>query len=196
MTRSVPIVDLFSGPGGLAEGFSAFRTPEGRTGYRVVVSIEMNPAALRTLLLRAFLRKFGTEFPPQYYEFLNGHTEEEPDWSALYPREWNEACNETRCLELGNPDASEFLRKRIDRLRDEHGGRTVLLGGPPCQSYSLAGRSRNAGNVLYDPDRDDRQSLYEEFVEVLGHLRPAVAVEDLAPAVPGLCDGGGARGSR
>ena len=176
MTKPVPIVDLFSGPGGLAEGFSAFRTPDGRPVYRVVASIEKDPAAHRTLLLRAFLRKFETEVPQQYYEFLNGHTDGEPDWSALYPREWNEACDETRCLELGKPDAGEFLRKRVDRLRDEHDGRTVLLGGPPCQSYSLVGRSRNAGNESYDPDSDDRQSLYQEFVDVLGHLQPAVAV--------------------
>ena len=176
MTKPVPIVDLFSGPGGLAEGFSAFRTQDGQPGYRVVVSIEKDPAAYRTLLLRAFLRKFGTKVPPQYYEFLNGHTDGEPDWSALYPREWNEACDETRCLELGKPAGSEFLRKRVDRLRDEHDGRTVLLGGPPCQSYSLVGRSRNVGNASYDPDLDDRQSLYQEFVDVLGHLQPAVAV--------------------
>lgn len=176
MTRPVPVVDLFSGPGGLAEGFSALRTPDGQPGYRVVVSIEKDAAAHRTLLLRAFLRKFGAVYPPQYYEFLNGLTDGEPDWSTLYPREWNEACDETRRLELGKPEATRFLRKRVDRLCDEHGGRTVLLGGPPCQSYSLVGRSRNAGNVCYDPDRDDRQSLYEEFVAVLGQLRPAVAV--------------------
>lgn len=176
MTKPVPIVDIFSGPGGLAEGFSAFRTPDGRPGYRVVVSIEKDPAAYRTLLLRAFLRKFETEVPQEYYAFLNGHTDGEPDWAALYPREWSEACDETRCLELGTPDAGEFLRKRVDRLRDEHEGRTILLGGPPCQSYSLVGRSRNAGNESYDPDRDDRQSLYQEFVNVLGSLQPAIAV--------------------
>lgn len=191
MTKPVPIVDLFSGPGGLAEGFSAFRTPDGQPTYRVVVSIEKEPAAYRTLLLRAFLRKFGTEIPPQYYEFLNGHTDGEPDWSALYPEEWSEARDETRCLELGKPDASEFLRKRIDRLRDEHDGRTVLLGGPPCQSYSLVGRSRNVGNESYDPDMDDRQSLYKEFVDVLGHLQPAIAVMENVKGMLSARHGGG-----
>ena len=176
MTVPVPIVDLFSGPGGLAEGFSACQGPDGGPGYRVALSIEKDPVAHRTLLLRAFLRKFDTAFPPEYHAFLNGHTDGEPDWSELYPRQWSEARDETKCLELGRPAASHFLRTRIDRLRAEHGGRTVLLGGPPCQSYSVAGRSRNAGNVWYDPDRDDRQSLYEEYVGVLKQLRPAVAV--------------------
>lgn len=176
MTVPVPIVDLFSGPGGLAEGFSACPAPDGSPGYCVALSIEKDPAAHRTLLLRAFLRKFGTAFPSEYHDFLNGLTDGEPDWSGLYPRQWSEALDETRRLELGQPDASEFLRGRIELLRAEHGGRTVLLGGPPCQSYSVVGRSRNAGNVWYDADRDDRQSLYEEYVDVLRQLRPAVAV--------------------
>ena len=191
MTKPVPIVDLFSGPGGLAEGFSAFRTPDGQPVYRIAVSIEKDPAAYRTLLLRAFLRKFGTEVPSQYYEFLNGHTDGEPDWSALYPQEWSEACDETRCLELGKPDAGEFLSKRIDRLRDEHDGRTVLLGGPPCQSYSLVGRSRNVGNESYNPDTDARQSLYQEFVDVLGHLQPAIAVMENVKGMLSARHGGG-----
>ena len=175
MTKPVPIVDLFSGPGGLAEGFSAFRCPGDRSGYRVAVSIEKDAAAHRTLRLRGFLRKFNA-FPPEYYAFLNGDTDREPDWSELYPEQWSEACSETRCMELGTTAARDYLRQRIDHIRAEHGGRAVLLGGPPCQSYSVVGRSRNAGNAWYEPDRDDRQSLYEEYVRVLRQLRPAVAV--------------------
>ena len=176
MTAPVPVVDLFSGPGGLAEGFSALRGPDDRSRYRIAVSIEVDGAAHRTLRLRAFLRKFGAGFPPEYYRFLNGTSDGEPDWSELYPEEWAEACDETRCMELGTPPASDFLRERIACIRAEHGGRTVLLGGPPCQSYSVVGRARNAGNVWYDPNKDDRQLLYEEYVDVLRQLRPAIAV--------------------
>lgn len=176
MTRRVPVVDLFSGPGGLAEGFSACRESDDRRSYRVVLSIEKDPAAHRTLRLRAFLHKFPTAFPPEYYDFLNGVVKEEPDWAQLHPRFWTEACDETRHLELGTDDASVFLSERIERIREEHGGRTVLVGGPPCQAYSVIGRSRNAGNTGYNADEDSRQSLYEEYVQVLGQLRPAVAV--------------------
>ena len=176
MTKPVPVIDLFSGPGGLAEGFSAYRSPDGSPGYRIALSVEKDGFAHRTLRLRAFLRKFGARFPAQYYDFLNGHTHEEPDWAVLYPHHWSEACAETKCMELGRKSTSDFLRKRIERLRTEHGGRTVLLGGPPCQSYSIVGRARNAGNVWYNPDYDDRQSLYREYVDVLRQLRPAVAV--------------------
>lgn len=172
----VPIVDLFSGPGGLAEGFAAFRSPKGRRRFHVSLSVEKNRDAHRTLRLRAFLRRFGRRFPSEYYEFLNGRLSEEPDWASLYPKHWAAACDETRCMELGTPIASAFLRKRIAAIRELHAGRTVLLGGPPCQAYSVIGRSRNAGNDKYDADRDDRQSLYEQYVRVLDQLRPAVAV--------------------
>ncbi len=176
MTRIVPVVDLFAGPGGLAEGFSACRRTDGRRRYRIALALEKDRVAHRTLLLRAFLRKFATGFPPEYYDFLNGVVPEEPDWAKLHPRRWAAACDETRCLELGSYEASVFLRDRIAQIRAEHGGRTVLLGGPPCQAYSVIGRSRNAGNAGYNADEDDRQSLYEQYVQVLRQLRPAVAV--------------------
>ena len=176
MTRIVPVVDLFAGPGGLAEGFAACRRPNGRRRYRIALSIEKDPTAHRTLLLRAFLRKFSTRAPPEYYDFLNGVVPDEPNWAKLYPRRWAAACDETRCLELGSRKASVFLRKRIRQIRAEHGGRTLLLGGPPCQAYSVIGRSRNAGNAGYDPDEDRRQSLYEQYVDVLAQLQPAIAV--------------------
>ena len=176
MTRIVPVVDLFAGPGGLAEGFSAYRRTDGRRSYRIALSIEKDRVAHRTLLLRAFLRKFATDFPPEYYDFLNGVVPEEPDWAKLYPRRWAAACDETRCLELGSYEASVFLRKRIAQIRSEHGGRTVLLGGPPCQAYSVIGRSRNTGTAGYNADEDNRQSLYEQYVQVLRELCPAIAV--------------------
>ena len=176
MTNPIPVVDLFSGPGGLAEGFSAFHRPDADPGYRVALSVEKDEASHRTLRLRAFLRKFGARFPPQYYDFLNGKTDGEPNWAELYPHHWSEACHETKRMELGRKPTSDFLRKTIEGLRTEHSGRTVLIGGPPCQSYSVVGRSRNAGNDWYDPDDDDRQSLYQEYVKVLRQLRPAAAV--------------------
>ena len=172
----MPVVDLFSGPGGLGEGFTAFRSPKGRRRFHVALSIEKDCHAHRTLRLRAFLRCFGTNLPSEYYDFLNGTVAEEPAWKELYPKQWAFACEETSCLELGTPDAHTFVQRRIKEIRERHGGRTVLIGGPPCQSYSVIGRSRNVGNNRYNADEDHRQSLYEEYVQALDRLRPAVAV--------------------
>ena len=176
MTDQLPIVDLFSGPGGLAEGFASLRDFNGSPRFRVALSVEMDATAHRTLRLRGFLRKFPLGFPTEYYAFLNGVLTREPDWARLYPREWRQSCVETQCLKLGTPEATSFLRKRIGEIRSEHGSGTVLLGGPPCQSYSVVGRARNVGNPKYDADKDERQSLYQEYAGVLDLLQPAIAV--------------------
>ena len=177
MTEAIPVIDLFSGPGGLAEGFAGYRDSGDQPRFRIALSVEMEPSAHRTLLLRAFLRKFTSSgLPPEYHDFLNRGAKDEPNWEELYSKEWLEACDETQRLKLGTPEATALVRKRIHGIRRKHGGRTVLLGGPPCQSYSLVGRARNAGNAAYDPDRDERQSLYHDYATVLHELQPAVAI--------------------
>ena len=175
MEEPIAVVDLFSGPGGLAEGFAASRGAAGSGRYRIRVSIEKDPAAHQTLLLRSFLRKFGVAFPPEYYAFLNGE-HHEPDWAALYPDQWREAMEEARCLELGQSETARFLEEKIRDIRAENGGRTVLIGGPPCQAYSVAGRARNAGISGYVPHEDERHFLYQQYVNVLGKLEPAAFV--------------------
>ena len=71
---------------------------------------------------------------------------------------------------------NSFINSRIPKIRSEYGDRTVLIGGPPCQAYSLAGRSRNAGNTSYLPEKDKRNFLYEQYVHVLNKLEPAAFV--------------------
>lgn len=176
MRKLVPVIDLFSGPGGLAEGFAAPSKKDGRRRFRIALSIEKDPAAHRTLRLRAFLRKFPSGRPARYYKYLNGAIRDEPDWATLYEKKWQEACDETPRVELGTDAAASLMKKKIRAIRREHGDRTVLVGGPPCQSYSVAGRARNAGNPKYDIDKDDRLSLYEEYATTLRLLQPTVAV--------------------
>ena len=74
MSKPVQIIDLFSGPGGLGEGFSSCKHNDGSRAYRIAVSIEKDRAAHKTLLLRAFLRQFD-EYPPEYYLWISGKRE-------------------------------------------------------------------------------------------------------------------------
>lgn len=176
MRSKVPVIDLFAGPGGLAEGFSPLGRDVQGNFFKVLLSFEVDPSAYRTLRLRAFLRKFRNDPPYEYYEFLNGQVLAEPDWRALYPSQWRIACNETKRMKLGLKDTTNVLDQHIHQIRKKYGGRTLLLGGPPCQSYSVIGRARNANSHSYNADSDERQSLYIEFVNALQLLRPAVAV--------------------
>lgn len=175
MVKPVAIVDVFSGAGGLAEGFAACRAAGGERPYRVALSVEKDRAAYRTLVLRAFLRAFPRGFPQEYYDFLNGRRPE-PDWAALYPTKWRRAEHETLRLELGSPDANDMLRPRIAEIRHRYGSRTVLVGGPPCQAYSLVGRARGGGSADYALQRERRLELYRQYVDVLQQLKPAAAL--------------------
>lgn len=175
MPREFQVVDLFAGPGGLAEGFSACRRPNGSKPFRVAMSVEKEPSAHSTLRLRAFLRQFEKGFPPEYYRALNAR-KPFPEWRTLYPKEWATAEKEALLLELGTKDAGALVASKVDTIRKSAGGNTILIGGPPCQAYSLVGRARNRGTTGYRPEEDGRHFLYREYITVLKRLQPAVFV--------------------
>jgi DNA (cytosine-5)-methyltransferase 1 len=170
--KSVPVIDLFAGPGGLGEGFSSLADPRGNRAFSVRLSVEKDAHAHQTLLLRSFFRKFE-RVPTEYYEFLRGKT----DLATLFARYRKEAvcaADEAWQAELGVVSASDVH----SRIRRALGGSAswVLVGGPPCQAYSIVGRSRNRGNVEYRPEKDKRHYLYREYLKVLAEHRPPVFV--------------------
>ncbi|WP_282026118.1 DNA cytosine methyltransferase [Limimaricola cinnabarinus] len=189
MSEEFAIIDLFAGPGGLGEGFSrAGRDPASRMKIRL--SVEMDDYAIQTLRLRAFLRSFE-DFPREYYEALNAG-DPLPEWADLYPNQWKHAVSEVRQGVLGAEGVFEELACELDRARETYNGNTILIGGPPCQAYSLAGRSRNKGKADYVPEDDERHYLYREYVRILDRLRPAAFVmENVKGMLSSKVDGGG-----
>ena len=156
--------------------------------YSIVLSVEKDIHAHQTLLLRSFLRQFG-KFPKEYYQFLNGEIDE-PDWSDLYPSQWNKANAEALHLELGNEKQAEVLDTRLDEIRTKYGDRIVVIGGPPCQAYSLAGRVRNRGIKGYDASDDHRHFLYQEYIRILRKLKPvAFVMENVKGLLSSSVDG-------
>lgn len=177
--KSVPIVDLFAGPGGLGEGFSAFRTPDGFSPFRVVLSIEKDRYAHQTLTLRSFFRQFPSgAAPEEYYGYLwradEPETERRKQLFGAWPEEAARAEAAALLIELGR-EATESVRERI-RQALEGSDEFILLGGPPCQAYSVMGRSRNRGNPDYRAKTDTRQRLYVEYLQVLADHGPAVFI--------------------
>jgi len=169
------ILDLFAGPGGLAEGFASVGRDAGERPFKIDLSVEKDRHAHATLRLRAFLRQFGHIFPNEYYDFVRGSMTLE-ELAATYPEEWRVAGHEATLRELGQDRTKRFLRLRISRMRKIYGDRTVLIGGPPCQAYSLVGRARNKGNAEYSPEADARHFLYREFLWAIEELKPACFV--------------------
>ena len=169
------VIDLFAGPGGLAEGFASFRS-SGHRPFSIVLSAEKDSVAHQTLLLRTFLHQFESGFPDEYYDFLNGDLEQKVNLPDKYPEQWNAAQDIARKIELGTDRASDCIKTKLQAIKEEYGAKTILLGGPPCQPYSLAGRSRNAGNDGYDVAEDTRHTLYQEYLRVLERLKPVAFV--------------------
>lgn len=220
--KTIAAVDLFAGPGGLNEGFGRYKGPHVR--FDVRLSIEKDPVACRTLQLRAFVRQFPDhELPQAYYDYIRGDAAKRQELEAL--PEWTVAKTHVREWELGSQKGSPRYVSPLDlhtTINDALKGaenQWVLLGGPPCQAYSLIGRSRMVGigaevRKANDPRRtaksrkeresafaeDLRHTLYREYLRVVAVHQPAAFVMEnvkgiLSARLP-INNDGGNRGIR
>lgn len=171
----IPVIDLFAGPGGLAEGFSSFEAV-GCRPFRICLSIEKDKLAHSTLELRSFFRQFPRgQAPDEYYSYLRKEITRESLFDR-YQSEAEAARNEAWRAELGAP---EYPAVEIDeKIKKALGGAKnwILIGGPPCQAYSMVGRSRNKGIEGYVPEGDKRQFLYREYLRIIAKHWPSVFV--------------------
>jgi DNA (cytosine-5)-methyltransferase 1 len=170
-----PVIDIFAGPGGLGEGFSAY-IADGNPAFKIKLSIEKDKTAHETLELRAFYRQFPTDtVPSEYYEYLR--EENNMDKSTLfskYPKESESAKKEAWKATLGEEDRA-LVKTRLDEALNG-APNWVLIGGPPCQAYSLVGRSRMIGEDRGKYETDPRHFLYKEYLHILAEHQPPVFV--------------------
>jgi DNA (cytosine-5)-methyltransferase 1 len=187
---TIPFIDIFAGPGGLSEGFSRFSEFTGdRTTFASRLAIEKDQIAAQTLRLRSFFRSFATgEAPDAFYDIIRGHT---PAASLALLTEWQQAENHVWNVTLGEIPEATLHRRITESLNGERNW--VLLGGPPCQAYSLMGRARMTGigtvareaglgldqlraQKLADFATDHRHVLYREYLRIVAVHEPAVFV--------------------
>lgn len=170
---AIPVIDLFAGPGGLGEGFSALKKNE---AFKIALSIEKDSWAHKTLLLRAFYRQFHPDDAPgSYFQYLRGEIsieELQNRKAAKFAAAQQEAWHAT----LGKTDPAEVSRRVSIALGPEKDN-WLLIGGPPCQAYSIVGRNRiigKKGRAAYN--RDTRHFLYREYLRIIATHQPAVFV--------------------
>lgn len=174
LSAPIPIVDLFAGPGGLGEGFSSI--DDGKA-FKIIVSAEMEASAHETLRLRSFYRillRKGRKFLKSYYKYCNGESPipyDDETFSA-----WEEAGQEARQITLGIKEGNDELNTILDKTKTDLSKPWVLIGGPPCQAYSLVGRARNSGKAGYVAEKDPRHYLYKEYLRIIHRYKPAVFV--------------------
>jgi len=174
---SIPVIDVFAGPGGLGEGFSSFQL-DNKKIFNTVLSIEMDNYAHETLTLRSFYRQFKKrEVPEDYYRVLRKKLTVEKLFKN-WPEEAKVAKKEAWKAKLGYDEDSETpeeVDRRIRNALPSNNEEWVLIGGPPCQAYSVVGRSRRQEKVL-DADKDERVDLYKQYLRILEEHQPAAFV--------------------
>jgi len=171
---SIPVIDVFAGPGGLGEGFSAYGSSGLSAGFKIALSVEMEYWAHQTLLLRSFFHQFPRdEVPREYYSHLRGEITRD-ELFQKFRKAAARAEKQAWRAELGVVDPKDVDR-RI-RLALQSSDEWVLCGGPPCQAFSVVGRSRNGGISR----TDHRVYLYRQYLRILSvHEPPLFIMENV-----------------
>lgn len=156
MKKEINFIDLFAGAGGLSEGFI-------RAGFTPVAHVEMDKAACNTLLTRtAYHHSKDKSELNTYIRYLKGEINRS-DLHKLLPVEIQKSVIN---LPIGD-ETNKQIFQQIDQLK---GNKTIdlIIGGPPCQAYSLAGRSRDK-NKMKD---DSRNYLFVQYARYLEYYKP------------------------
>ncbi|MDB3994997.1 DNA cytosine methyltransferase [Gammaproteobacteria bacterium] len=186
MKKLITIIDLFAGPGGLGEGFSK------RKIFGSSLSIEMDPVACKTLKLRKLFRSLKSDDKKFFYDLLEEGSsfswERAEDIFEDYAEDietsvWNH--------ELGSKNTSQEqtikeIKRRLKRLGHVKENPLIIIGGPPCQAYSLIGRaSRKQMKIhgTYKPEEDTRHFLYEWYLNIIPSFKPHVFVMENVPGI-------------
>ncbi len=169
-------IDIFAGGGGLSEGFC-------RAGFDIINHIEKDKNAVETLRTRIIfflLKERG--LLKEYYVYLFGQISREA-LVARYNLE-NLINNNVICEEISDTSIKDIIQRiRLNMKMRYIKKIDVLLGGPPCQAYSLVGRARDPYKMEYDR----RNYLYRYYIEFLKEFNPEIFVFE---NVPGLISAG------
>ena len=167
-------IDLFAGAGGLSEGFI-------QAGFRPVAHVEMDKAACNTLKTRiAFHYLKSNNKSEIYYSYLKGEIKR----ADLYRQIPDQLLKSVINLPIG-PDNNETIFQLIsEQLNGEEVD--LIIGGPPCQAYSLVGRARSADGMKSDP----RNHLYIEYAAFLERYQPKFFVFENVLGLKSAKDGG------
>jgi DNA (cytosine-5)-methyltransferase 1 len=196
MDNKVNVIDLFAGPGGLGEGFSNCKKD---SPFEIRMSVEFEKNAHKTLTLRAFYRKLNSREKKEYFSYVESPSEEDKNinfeiMTKKHSDKWEAALRETMYepQALGNPGKWEKIKqglplekedkedtqhekaifKRIREIKKDKEKPLIVIGGPPCQAYSVNGRNRIKVEEGYTAENDERFFLYQEYLKVLDAAKP------------------------
>lgn len=151
LMKKINYIDLFAGCGGLSDGFEATNK------YNILAAVEWEKKPLETLEKRLNNRYKLKNSNSICLNFDIQRTDE------LF-NGWNDT-------KYGiNEGLNSILKnKKVD----------FIIGGPPCQAYSIAGRIRDDNGMSFDY----RNYLFESYIKVVSKVKPSIIVFE---NVPGL----------
>ena len=158
-------IDLFAGAGGLSEGFV-------RAGFKPIAHVEMNKDACDTLRTRTafhWLKEHGRV--EEYYDYLRSIISRDELWAKVPSHLINSIIN-TEISEETLPNIFKQIDVELGKKSVD-----VVIGGPPCQAYSVAGRARK------NMDNDPRNHLYKHYVKFLERYQPKMFVFENVPGI-------------
>lgn len=162
------VLDLFSGAGGLSEGFM-------RAGCEIVGHVEMEKDYSSTLLTRmiyhALVRKGKIS---EYKKYILGKIGRD---ELIERHGLQQERDSVICAKIGGDNYIELIKKIKQKLG--RGQIDLIVGGPPCQAYSHIGRARDENNMRWDK----RNYLFRYYIEFLKAFNPKIFVFE---NVPGL----------
>ena len=159
-------IDLFAGAGGLSEGFL-------QAGFNPVSHVEMNEFAAKTLETRsAYYHLKRTDNLEIYKKYMSGKITREEFMRWIPASIIKTIINETM-----SDDTLPAIFKKIDGIMKIRGITQidVIVGGPPCQAYSLVGRAQS-GHMKVPMSEDPRNYLYKLYARFLKRYQPRMFV--------------------
>lgn len=156
-TNGLSYIDLFAGAGGLSEGFM-------QSGYESIAHVEMNEYAAKTIETRiAYFYLKEKKQLEKYYQYERGEISRDELLSLIPKEDLNAVINEEM-----SPKTIKGIFERIDTIMNEKEIQQVdvIIGGPPCQAYSLVGRAQSSHMIIPMED-DPRNELYKMYVQFL-----------------------------
>lgn len=166
------VLDVFSGAGGLTEGFF-------REGFQFISHIDKDENALKTLETRSLFHHLNQDKNIDiYFSYLKGDISRNDllKEGKLYKQLLGGIINE-EFTSITNDKIIREIEKYRRKLHIKYVD--VIIGGPPCQAFSLVGRSR-------DPERmenDTRNYLYLYYLKLIKHFKPKIFVFENVPGM-------------
>ena len=154
-------IDLFAGAGGLSEGFI-------RAGFEPIAHVEIDEAACFSLKTRSayhYLKQNNQS--DTYLQYLRGEINRQELYSKV-PNKILSSVIHKAIGEENNPTIFDTIDRNlpVDREVD------LIVGGPPCQAYSLVGRARSEHGMRKDP----RNYLFVQYANYLERYNPKMFV--------------------